>query len=157
MTNRPHFAHIQGKSRQLFFFDACPWENGIDHPPTRIPRKSSKQQQTFTLSNKTPPVRLPRSRGANFLWGGGVEIPTKEKSVPRDSYCRTASESYRCDSDRQRSLEVRSPPNKLKFVLADPAFVVLRFESRDWRSLVQHSFHVELRNGLRELTAFAER
>ena len=44
-----------------------------------------------------------------------------------------------------------------KLVLVDPAFVALRFESRDWRSLVQHSFHVELQNGLRELTAFAER
>ena len=37
-----------------------------------------------------------------------------------------------------------------------PALVVPRFESGDWRSLVQHSFHVELWNGLRELTAFAE-
>ena len=40
--------------------------------------------------------------------------------------------------------------------LTDLAFVVPRFESRDWRSFVEHSFHVELQNGLRELTAFAE-
>ena len=67
------------------------------------------------------------------------------------------SESYRCDSNRQRSLAVISPPETQKLVLTGPAFVVLRFESRDWRSLVQYSFHVELRNGLRELIAFAER
>ena len=30
------------------------------------------------------------------------------------------------------------------------------FGSRDWRSFVQHSVHMELRNGLREFTAFAE-
>ena len=30
----------------------------------------------------------------------------------------------------------------------DPVFVVLRFESLTWRSFLQHSFHVELRNGL---------
>ena len=36
-------------------------------------------------------------------------------------------------------------------VPVDPAFVALRFESRNWRSLVQYSFHMELRNGLREL------
>ena len=29
-------------------------------------------------------------------------------------------------------------------------------ESRDWRACVQHSFHMELRKGLRELTAFTE-
>ena len=49
------------------------------------------------------------------------------------------------------------PPKSQKLVLTDPAFVALRFESRDWRSLVQQSFHMELRNGLRELIAFAER
>ena len=43
-------------------------------------------------------------------------------------------------------------PTAQKLDLTEPAFVVLRFESRDWRSFV-----VELRNGLRELTAFAER
>ena len=31
-------------------------------------------------------------------------------------------------------------------------FVVLRFESRDWRSCLSHSFHMELRNGVRDLT-----
>ena len=30
----------------------------------------------------------------------------------------------------------------------DPAFVVARLELRDWRPFVQHSFHVELQNGL---------
>ena len=40
--------------------------------------------------------------------------------------------------------------------LVGPALVALRFEWRDWRSVVQCPFHVELRNGLRELTAFAE-
>ena len=45
------------------------------------------------------------------------------------------------------------PLKTQKLVLVDPAFVALRFESRDWRSLVQRSFHVTvgLRNGLREL------
>ena len=38
-------------------------------------------------------------------------------------------------------------------VLIDPAFVALRFESRDWGSLVWYSFHVELRNGLREFNS----
>ena len=33
---------------------------------------------------------------------------------------------------------------------------VLRFESRNWRSFEKYWFHVELRNGLRELTAFAQ-
>ena len=49
------------------------------------------------------------------------------------------------------------PLKTQNLVLVDPAFVALRFESLDWRSLVQYSFHVELQNGLRELTAFAER
>ena len=40
-------------------------------------------------------------------------------------------------------------PQTQKLVLIDPAFVVLRFESRDWRSFVQHLFHTELRNGQR--------
>ena len=44
-----------------------------------------------------------------------------------------------------------------KLVLVGRAFVALRFESCHWLSLVQYSFHVELWNGLRELTAFAER
>ena len=43
-----------------------------------------------------------------------------------------------------------SPSETQKQVLTDPAFVVPRFESRDWRSFVQHSFHVELRNGKKE-------
>ena len=51
----------------------------------------------------------------------------------------------------------KSPSKTQRLVLAGPAFVVPRFESRDWRSLVQHSFHVELQNGLRELTRLAER
>ena len=33
---------------------------------------------------------------------------------------------------------------------------MLRFGSHDWRLLIEHSFHVELRNGSQELTAFAE-
>ena len=48
-------------------------------------------------------------------------------------------------------------PLKTQNLVVDPAFAALRFESRDRRSLVQYSFHVDLRNGLRELTAFAER
>ena len=52
----------------------------------------------------------------------------------RDSYRRIASESYRCDSNRKSHL----PPETQKLVLTDPAFVVLRFESRDWRSFVEH-------------------
>ena len=45
-------------------------------------------------------------------------------------------------------------PKQQKLVLIDPAFVVLRFRLRNSRSLVQHPFHVELRNGLRKLTEF---
>ena len=52
----------------------------------------------------------------------------------RDSSCRIASESYRCDSNRWRSLELTSPPKTQELVLIGPAFVALRFESRDWRS-----------------------
>ena len=48
------------------------------------------------------------------------------------------------------------PLKTQKLVLVDPAFVALRFKSRDWRSLVQYAFHMELQNGLRELTAFVE-
>ena len=55
----------------------------------------------------------------------------------RESYRRIAGESYRCDSNH-----------------------CVRWQSYlspcDWRSLAQHTFHVALRNGLRELTAFAE-
>ena len=48
------------------------------------------------------------------------------------------------------------PPQTQRLVLRDPAFVVLRFESCDWRSCVLQSFHVELQNGRRELIAFAQ-
>ena len=48
-------------------------------------------------------------------------------------------------------------PEAQELVLIDPALVSLRFESRDWRSFVQHSVSVEMQNGLRELTALAER
>ena len=54
----------------------------------------------------------------------------------RDSYRRIASESYRCDSNHQRSLAVTSHPENTELGLVDPVFVALRFESRDWRSLV---------------------
>ena len=47
-------------------------------------------------------------------------------------------------------------PQIKKIVLIDLAFVALRFELRDWHSFVRQSFHVELRYGLRELTAFNE-
>ena len=57
----------------------------------------------------------------------------------RYSYRRIASESYRRDSSKTQ---------KLSLVLTEPAFVVPRFESRDWRSFVQHLFHVELRKWL---------
>ena len=53
-----------------------------------------------------------------------------------DNYCRVGSESYRCDSHRGRLLAVISPSETQKSVLTGPAFVVLRFESRDWRSFV---------------------
>ena len=46
---------------------------------------------------------------------------------------------------------------KQNLVLVDPVFVALRFKSRDWHSLVQHLFHVEMRNGLGESIALAER
>ena len=61
--------------------------------------------------------------------------------------------AIRITSVRWRSYLLQKTQN---LVLVDPAFLALRFESRDWRLLVWHSFHVDLRNGLRELTAFAE-
>ena len=48
-----------------------------------------------------------------------------------------------------------SPSKTHELVLTDPAFVVLRFASRDWR--LTFAPPVELGNGLRELTTFAER
>ena len=48
------------------------------------------------------------------------------------------------------------PQNTQNSVLVDPVFVVLQFALCDWRSCTQHSFYVELRNGFRELTAFAQ-
>ena len=63
-------------------------------------------------------------------------------------------ESYRRDSNHQRLSVVISPPKTQTLVLIDPALVVLRC---DWRSFVQHAFHVQLRNGWRELAALAER
>ena len=48
------------------------------------------------------------------------------------------------------------PPKTQKSVLVDLAFVVPPFKSGDWHPFVQCSFHVELRNGLRELTTFAD-
>ena len=76
--------------------------------------------------------------------------------IARESYRRIASESYRSDSNHKRSLASYLPVKTHNLVLVDLAFAALRFESRDWRSLVYYSFHVDLRNGLRELTAFAE-
>ena len=64
--------------------------------------------------------------------------------------------AIRSTSVRSRSDRSYLPPKPQNLVLIDLAFVVLRFESRDCRSLVQYSFHMDLRNGLRELTAFAE-
>ena len=72
----------------------------------------------------------------------------------RDSYRRIASDNL---LPRFELLAfVCGPPKTQKLVLIDPAFVVPRLESRDWRSFVHHSFHMELRNVLRELIAFAE-
>ena len=47
------------------------------------------------------------------------------------------------------------PLKTQNLVLVDPALVALRFELRDWRALLWYSFHEDLRNGLRELTALA--
>ena len=44
-----------------------------------------------------------------------------------------------------------SPPKPKKLVLIDPASALLRFESHDRRSCVQHSFYAELLNCLGEL------
>ena len=49
----------------------------------------------------------------------------------RDSCRRSASESYCCNSNHQRSLAVICPSKAQKLVLAEPAFVMPRFESRD--------------------------
>ena len=73
-----------------------------------------------------------------------------------NSHRRSANESYRRDSNHLRSLAVKSPSKTQKLVLIALSFFAPQFGSRDWRSFAQHSFHVELRNGLRELTAFAE-
>ena len=55
-------------------------------------------------------------------------------------------------------LAVISPAKNTEFGprrVVDPALVAIGLESRDWRSL-EYSFHVGLRKGLRELTAFTE-
>ena len=113
-----------------------------------------------SLASKILPQTLPNWISFSEMFPAMCSCPPIGHSLrwakSRDSYRRGASESYRCDSNRKRSLAVISPSETQKLVLIDPAFVVLRFESRDWRSFVEHSFHVELRNGLRELTAFAE-
>ena len=74
----------------------------------------------------------------------------------RDSYRRVTSKSYRCDSNRYHLLELTSPPKTQDCPHRAAVFVALRFASRDWRSLVQYSFDLELQNGLRELAAFAK-
>ena len=60
--------------------------------------------------------------------------------VTAESLARVIS-AIRVASVRWRS---HISPKTQKLVLTEPAFVVLRFESRDWRSFVQYSFHVEL-------------
>ena len=80
------------------------------------------------------------------FWRGSYPEEVKASNLrgakSRDSYRRIAGESYRCGSNHHCSLAVISPPKTQKLVLTDPAFVVLRFESCDWRSLVQNLFHV---------------
>ena len=93
---------------------------------------------------------------AIFLAGKGPNLGSLDgrnrARVIAESLARVIA-AIRITSVRWRSY---LPLKTQNLVLVDPAFVALRFESRDWRSLVQYSFHVDLRNGLRELTAFAE-
>ena len=70
----------------------------------------------------------------------------------RDSDCLIASEL----SPQFESLAFVSRHISLQNTDIEPAFIVPRFASRIWRSFVKLSFHVELQNGLRELTVFAE-
>ena len=64
--------------------------------------------------------------------------------VIAESLARVIAE-IRITSVRWRSY---LPLKTQNLVLVDPAFIALRFESRDWRSLVWYSFHMDLRNGL---------
>ena len=88
--------------------------------------------------------------------------PTSKRLVALDgrNHARAIAESLarviaaiRITSVRWRSY---LPLKTQNLVLVDPAFVALRFEPRDWRSLLEYSFDVNLGNGLRELTVFAE-
>ena len=103
------------------------------HTPTRFPL-------IFSETHPGPP-NVPQQAFvvSGFRW-----------AKSHDSYHRSASESYRCDSNRKRWLAVISPSETQKLVLIDPAFAVPRFESRAWRSFVQRSFHKELWGGLQE-------
>ena len=87
-----------------------------------------------------------------MFWGRGLDGRNRA-IVIAESLARIIA-AIRITSVRWRSY---LPLKTKKLVLVDPAFAAQRFESRDWRSLVQYSFHAELRNGLRELTALAER
>ena len=91
---------------------------------------STTDLESFSLR----PEKFPK----RFSFGGGrVRFFLLLKWVKsRDSYHRIASENYRYDSNRKSSLVVISPSKTQKLVLTDPAFIVLRFESRDWRSFV---------------------
>ena len=114
-------------------------------------------------------IRCPFSSCCRVSWDGNLPpFSGCDRSLDGRNRARVIAESLArdChDSNHKRSLAVisppkaqksLSPPKALKSVLIDPTFVVPRFGSRDWRSFVQHSFHVELRNGLQKLTALAE-
>ena len=67
---------------------------------------------------------------------GSIIPPLLRWARSRESSRRIASESYRSDSNHWHLLAVTSPLKIQKLVLTGTAFVVPRFESRDWRSLV---------------------
>ena len=151
----------------------------IRRTSTRISRRTSGgknfgqaleilEKQTFRCGRPWP------ERGADVhdpSRGGSTKLQAEklraECSFPNmlrwakscESYRRIASEiSPRFESLAFVGSNTSPPPKKTqKLVLIGSAFVVPQFEARDWRSFVQRSFYVELRNGLRELTAFAER
>ena len=139
-------------------------------------RLSFRSAATAVVSwqwNKTPPEQWVMSQGLRDFQpcrSGRVrflaETAGEDKTLSQHSTlwwanrARVLTESLarliaaiRITSVRWRSY---LPLKTQNLVLVDPAFVALRFESRDWRSLVQYSFYVELQNGLRELAAFAE-
>ena len=87
----------------------------------------------------------------------GIPLTPHVRREPKDSRSQL-SPWTRVESAQSTLIASESYRRKMQgLVLRDLSFIVLQFGSCEWRLFVQHSFRMELRNGLRDLTAFAER